>query len=86
MKTLEIVEILKKLKKFKTKNPIGFSGYEIELFLKRLPEVSIKEVYDKMGVVTVMVVKGQVLYYRQDVVTALLCVLEKRDKKSYEWD
>jgi|688.fasta_scaffold1940089_2 hypothetical protein len=86
MKTLEIVEILKKLKKFKTKNPIGFSGYEIELFLKRLPEVSIKELYDKMGVVTVMVIKGQVLYYRQDVITALLCVLEKRDKKYYEWD
>lgn len=46
-----------------------------------------KETYlDKLGINTCIVIDGETITYHCDILTALRCTLENRDKYLYEWD
>lgn len=67
-----------KIEKFKTRSHLGYAEDEIEKLVSRIPDIDIKEVFATMGHLTVLLVKGKVLYYRNDVSKAIYTILEKK--------
>lgn len=66
-----------KIIRFKTKHPQGYYDDELEKLVSGIPELDLKEVYATIGLVTVLLVKGKVIYYRRDVTKALYYLLER---------
>lgn len=73
-------------RKFKTRYKRGFTSEEIDKLLFLYPNVSRKNFEHALYGVTQGIVRGQGVTYHCDVEKALLCGLEKRDLKSWEWD
>lgn len=72
---------------FKTKNKEGFTNKEIrKLVAENFPNVTKEQFYEKLGVNTCMVIDGEVVTYHCDVETALICLVEGREKNIFEWD
>lgn len=70
----------------KTRFKKGLTGDEIRSLLKKFSSVTERDFNKAMGVTTVQVIKGEVVYFHCDVETALLCCIEKRELKPVEWD
>lgn len=70
-------EVEEKVLKFKTRSRKGLTRNEIELLLKRFPSVSKKSFFDAMGICSVKVVNGDILFYRSDIITAIASCIEK---------
>jgi hypothetical protein len=79
-------EIHNKVVSFKSRSPKGLTRHEIELLLKKFKSVSQKRFFEAMGVCTVQVIKGEIIYYRSDIITAITCCIEKRDINASEFD
>jgi hypothetical protein len=77
-------KLRQKIERFKTRHPLGFANDELEKLVSRIPELDLNEVYDTIGLVTVLLVKGKVIYYRRDVTNALYYLLE-RNRVLNEW-
>ncbi len=71
---------------FKTKHEHGFAQADIDKLLKHYPDIDMEKFNGAFGVLTVMVIDGETVYYHTDVLTALRCGVEKRDMNFYEWD
>jgi len=78
--------IEKKVRNFKTKYKEGFTQDEINTLLGDFPDLDLNKFYNALKAVTGIFVKGKMIVYRSDIVTALHCGIEKRDLRSYEWD
>lgn len=79
-------EIHDKVVGFKSRFTKGLTRGEIEVLLKKFPSVSQRRFFNKMGVVTVQLIKGEVVYYRSDIISAITCCIEKRDINASEFD
>ena len=65
----------------------GMTRKEIKVMLKQL-KISEKDFWIKFGLNTCAFdeASDEVLHYHFDILTALRCVVENRDKYVYEWD
>ena len=76
----------KKIKLPKSKHKSGYTKKEILDIIRPLG-IHHKTFNKRMGVNTGTISEtGELLYYGCDIVTAILCCWEKRDKYFYEWD
>jgi hypothetical protein len=70
----------------KTRFKKGFISSEIDSLLKKFPTVSKRQFNIAMGTNTVLVIKGDVVYYHCDVELALVRCVEKINLKPHEFD
>lgn len=71
---------------FETKHNLGFTKGEIIELLKKFPKVTEAQFWDKFGVNTCAMIEEEVIYYYVDIITAINCCLENREKSIAEWD
>lgn len=71
---------------FKTKHKEGFVKDEIEVLLQEFPNINLDKFYDALRGITVIKVKTEMIFFRDDIEKALNCSLENRNLKSWEWD
>ena len=71
---------------YPTKNKEGFTDSEQLELLKKFPDIDMEKYNKALGVVTCLVIDEETVIYHCDVLTALRCVTENRDMKSWEWD
>ena len=80
-------EIHEKVYSFKTKSNYGFVQSEIDELLKDYPSVNMNRFDDAMmGNTCMLSDDNEIINYFCDVRTALICGLEDRAMKSWEWD
>jgi len=70
----------------KTRFKKGFTGDEVKSMLKKFSSVTEREFNIAMGTNTVLVIKGEVVYYHCDVELALVRCVEKRELNPFEFD
>ena len=77
----------KKIKLPKSKHEYGYTKREVLDIIRPLG-IHYKTFWKKFGVNTCAMhpETGETLMYGCDIVTAILCCWEKRDKYFYEWD
>lgn len=81
------LDVYDKVYNYKTKYPQGFIASEVEEVLKNYPDIDMKRFDDAMMGNTCMVSPdNQAIIYHCDIEKALLCGIEKRGLKFYEWD
>lgn len=74
------------LDNFNTKHKQGFTQEDIIRLLEQFPSITLEKFNEKMGIVTVLEVDGEIVYFRGDVELILRLILENRDIHPYEWD
>ena len=80
-------EVYDKVYNYKTKYPQGFIESEIKELLKGYPDIDMKKFDDAMMGNTCMIAPDdQTIIYHCDVEKAILCGIEKRGLKWYEFD
>lgn len=72
---------------WKTKNKEGFTHREENRLLAHIGKenMDMDKYYDALRGNTCMMIDGEIITYRCDILTALRCGLEKRNMKWYEW-
>lgn len=75
-----------KVYNYPTKYKEGFVYSEIEELLKGYPNINRDKFFDALMGITAVVKDEQTVIYRTDIYKALLCGIEKRDLRNYEWD
>lgn len=75
-----------KVYNYKTKYKEGFIQSEIDEFLKDYPSIDMDRFNSALFGNTCMVLNKEIITYHCDVLKALLCGIEKRDLKPYEFD
>jgi len=78
---------MKEIKLPKSKHELGYTKQEILDILRSL-KIHQKTFWKKFGVNTCAVhpETGESLMYGCDIITAIRCCVEKRDKNIWEWD
>jgi hypothetical protein len=71
---------------YETKNKEGFVNEEIDDLLKRYPDINIEKFDNVLTGITCMIIDGQMVIYHCDIFNAIMCGIENRDQKLYEWD
>jgi hypothetical protein len=72
---------------FPTKNKEGFTNEEIELLIKsKFSQIKLEDIKSKLGVRTVRVINEEIVTFSSDIITAITCVIEKRDPNMFEFD
>ncbi len=81
------MDISSKVYNYPTKNKMGFLLEEIEQLLSEFPNVN-KDKFDNSlrGVTCVADENMNMIIYHCDIHKALICGLENRDFKGFEWD
>ena len=80
-------DVYDKVYGFKTKYPQGFITSEIDELLKDYPDIDMNKYNDAMMGNTCMIAPdNQTIIYHCDIEKALLCGIEKRGLKWYEFD
>lgn len=74
------------LDNFNTKHKQGFTQEDIIRLLEQFPGITLEKFNEKMGIVTVLEVDDEIVYFRGDVELILRLILENRDIHPYEWD
>jgi len=85
MKKLESKNVQKLIEEYPTKHKEGFIGSEIITIINEYG-ISSDTFFDALGVNTCMIIDGDMVTYHCDIITALYCVLEGREKHPLEWD
>lgn len=70
---------------YPTKFIQGFTNVEINSILEEY-EINKDKFYDILGVNTCLMMEGQFVTYHCDIETALVCILQDREKLEEEWD
>ena len=84
--TKEYKELDKKVYERKTEYPEGYTSEEIEAILKEYPKVNKTKFDSVLTGITCQMRGGKLIIYHCDVLNALVCGLENRDQKLWEWD
>lgn len=80
------MNIEKRVRNFKTKYKAGFTQAEIDLLLNDFPEINMEKFNASLNNITVMGIKDETVFYRNDIIKALHCGIENRNLKPEEWD
>ena len=81
-----ICSVRKDISEFKTKYPQGFIKSEIEELLKKYPDIDMESYHNATMGNTCMIINEEVIEYHHDIERAIICGIEKRPLRSYEWD
>lgn len=72
--------------RYPTKHKEGFIQSELEELLKQYPDINMDKYNDALMGITCMAVDGQAVIYHCDVAKAIICGIENRGLKVWEWD
>ena len=70
---------------YKTKHKEGFIKKEITAILYEL-NINEKRFKRNLGVNTCMIIDGQVITYRKDILNGIICAIVDREKNIIDWD
>ena len=73
-------ELIEKVNSSKRRFFKGFTKPEIEALLKKILSVSNKNFFETMGICTVHVIKGEVVFNKRDVINTIIKCIEKKKK------
>lgn len=73
-------ELIEKVNSSKRRFFKGFTKSEIEALLKKILSVSNKNFFETMGICTVHVIKGEVVFNKRDVINTIIKCIEKKKK------
>jgi hypothetical protein len=79
------MDIKKIVNEFPTKYSSGFTNEEIAELLKKL-NVNQKKFNKAMGINTVMVIDGKIIYYHVDIISALNVTVKNESQDPLAWD
>lgn len=81
-------EVQELVNNFKTEHEMGLNPSEQAELITMLPEsVTWESLGAAMGINTCMVnERGEIVSYHCDIITGIMCVIENREKRLYEWD
>jgi hypothetical protein len=71
---------------YKTKHDEGFVQSEIDDLLTKFPDINMDKFNNALRGITCMVKDSETIIYHCDIKHAILCGIENRDLKWYEWD
>lgn len=71
---------------FLTKHKEGFLQTEIDTLLKEYPDIDMEKFNSALNGNTCMVKGNEIVQYHCDIEKALLCGIEKRNLRQWEWD
>jgi len=72
---------------FDTKYEEGFTDNDLKKLLsKYFPKITIKQLNEKIGRVTCVVINNEEVIYHCDVDLAIRCIIEDREFHPREWD
>jgi hypothetical protein len=80
------MNIKEKVYNYPTKHREGFLQSEIEELLKEYPNIDMEKFNSSLWGNTCMIKDDEMVQYHCDIEMALLCGIEKRDLRNYEWD
>ena len=80
------MNIREKVYNYPTNHQEGFVQSEVEALLKECPNIDMKKFNSALMGNTCMVKDNEIVQYHCDIEKALLCGIEKRSLRSYEWD
>lgn len=72
--------------RYSTKYKEGFIQSELEELLKQYPDINMDKYNDALMGITCMAIDGQAVIYHCDVAKAIICGIENRGLKVWEWD
>lgn len=77
-----------RVQKYKTFYKEGFTYGEINELLKQYPNINKEDFYNKLGTNTCLIKEdtGQIVTFRRDVESCILCCLENRELTVGEFD
>ena len=71
------MKIKEKVYNFKTKYNEGFTQFEISLLLKEIPNIDLKKFNDSLLGSTYIIIDGQDITYKYDILNAIYYSIEK---------
>lgn len=78
------LESYRKSKNIHTKNTLGYTDLELDIFTFK-NHINKDKFRDCLGVVTVSIIKGDIVFYKHDVIKALTIYYEKeREQKKIQ--
>jgi hypothetical protein len=83
---MQTIDIEKVVSAFPRESEWGFTEEELIQLIKLFPKVTKAKFNDAMGCNTCMIVNGKIRNYPCDVISALACVLQNREKTLAEFD
>lgn len=72
--------------KFPTKYDIGFTKEEEDKLLELFPDINTGKYINALRGITCQIRDGKIVTYHCDILKALICGIEDRDLKYWEWD
>jgi hypothetical protein len=78
--------IKEKVFNFKTRYEEGFRKSEINEILKDFPQIDMGKFNDALLGITCMIIDEEMVIYHCDIENAILCGIENRQLRNYEWD
>jgi hypothetical protein len=82
---MEYKKIKEIVNNYKTKNKEGFTRTEIEDLLEQL-NVNERKFNKALGIITCLVINGESITFRTDIIQGILCAVENREQNSLDWD
>ena len=80
------MNIHEKVYNYPTKHKEGFVQSEVDALLKDYPNIDMEKFNSALRGNTRMVKEGEIIQYHCDIEKALICGIEKRNLRGYEWD
>lgn len=82
----EKVDIKIKVYTYPTKHKEGFIQAEVDFLLKDFHGIDMRKFKDALVGTTCMQKNGDTIIFHRDIYNALMCGIEKRNLRAYEWD
>ena len=80
------MNIHEKVYNYPTKHKEGFVQSEVGALLKDYPNIDMEKFNSALMGNTCIVKEGEIIQYHCDIEKALICGIEKRNLRGYEWD
>jgi hypothetical protein len=80
------MNITEKVYNYPTKHKEGFVQSEIDALLKDFPNIDMEKFNDALMGNTCIMKDNEIVQYHCDIEKAIICGIEKRNLRGYEWD
>jgi hypothetical protein len=80
------MNITEKVNNYPTKHKEGFVQSEIDALLKDFPNIDMEKFNDALIGNTCIMKDNEIVQYHCDIEKAIICGIEKRNLRGYEWD
>lgn len=80
------IDITEFVHSFKTEYVVGFTSTEVKKIFNMFSDISEEKFNNALFGITAPVVNGQTLIYKHDILLALICAIENRERTELEND